>query len=111
MAKMTKVNYNNLHLTADKFTENTEKLQEIVDNLNNLNEQLGSSWQGYDADTFINRNDVIINNLTRKKEYLDGWSSYLGKCSTRYSETVKENTSSVNNFNNTVLEEEANGAI
>ena len=39
MAKITKVNYNNLQLTADKFTENTEKLQEIVDNLNNLNDE------------------------------------------------------------------------
>jgi len=108
MARITKVNYHNLHITADKFTENTDKLREIVDNLTKLDERLSSCWHGYDADTYINRNEILINNLTRKREYLDGWSSYLGKCSNRYSDTVNENTTSVKNANNNILEEDPN---
>ncbi len=108
MVRVTKVNYYRLYIAGKRFDDNGKKLEDIINNIKELDEQLKNSWQGLDADMFINRNEIFINMLTKKMKYLNSWGEYFVKSSSKYTDTENENLGFVRKINVGLLEEKKN---
>ena len=89
---------------SKNFLDNSNKMNEIKDDIKNAISNIDSIWKGTDSDSFINSCNNLITDFENESIYLNNWSNYISKSVSIYNSKIEDGLSNIK-YNNAIYKE------
>ena len=90
MAKVLKVNWNEVNKLGKRTFENTKKFEESRARFQEIINSIPNCWEGIDSNHFVNNANLFLESLKSETKYMESWIEFFEKTGHIYRETVND---------------------